>query len=333
MVGPPVLLAPPVDLPSKSSAVFAPDVALTPPRERSSPPGPKPAPRPAPATPSRPRRIRAGLVAVVLGALGVAAVREFVGDGDDDDVGSAVETPGTVTVTSISSGTTPDAAQPVAPANSAPTSAVPTDSAAAPIDPAIDAPETPVSLDPTATTNSVPPAGATLFSGVGNFVIELNGYDLSRKILVVSHNGVAAFELSMLDGDLNQLALVESVVGPLSGTYPLGFEGDATPSYLRIDADGDWTIEIKPVEEARVWQADLVSGTGADVLRFEGGASVVDYSNAGSSNFIVQYHRNPGFDLLVNEIGPIAGTTTMPAGPGVVVVDAAGDWTLSARPV
>jgi hypothetical protein len=179
----------------------------------------------------------------------------------------------------------------------------------------------------------VPPAGATLFSGVGNFVIELNGYDLSHKILVVSHNGVAAFELSMLDGDLNQLALVESVVGPLSGTYPLGFEGDATPSYRRIDADGDWTIEIKPVEEARVWQADLVSGTGADVLRFEGGASVVDYSNAGSSNFIVQYHRNPGFDLLVNEIGPIAGTTTMPAGPGVVVVDAAGDWTLSARPV
>ena len=88
----------------------------------------------------------------------------------------------------------------------------------------------------------------------------------------------------------------------MAGTYPLGFEGDVTPSYLRIDADGDWTIEIKPVEEARLWQADFISGTGADVLRFEGGASVLDYTNAGSSNFIVQYHRNPGFDLVVNEI-------------------------------
>ena len=150
--------------------------------------------------------------------------------------------------------------------------------------------------------------------------------------MVVTHNGVANFELSTLDQDLNQIALVESAVGAVSGTYPLGFDEEVTPSYLRVDADGEWVIDIKPIDEARLWQADFIAGVGPDVLRYEGGASVLDYTNAGTSNFIVQYLRNPGFDLLVNEIGPISGTTTMQAGPGVVVVDAEGDWTLSASP-
>ena len=268
----------------------------------------------------------------MLGALGVVAVREFVGGGDEEDVGSAVQPPGAATQPTISGDTTPAAGQPAAPETTAATSLAPTVSAVSPIDPATEAPGTPTSLVPTPPTNSVPTAGVTQFSGYGNFVIDVNGYDLSQKVMVVTHNGVAGFELSTLDQDLYQLALVESDVGSLSGTYPLGFDGDATPSYLRIDADGDWTIDIKPIEQARLWQADLISGTGPDVLRFEGGASVLEYTNAGSSNFIVQYHRNPGFDLVVNEIGPISGTTTMQAGPGVVVVDAEGDWALNARP-
>ena len=175
--------------------------------------------------------------------------------------------------------------------------------------------------------------GTTEFNGVGNDVVSLAGFDLTRTIMVVTHSGVASFELSTLDQDLNQIALVESAVGAVSGTYPLGVdELIATPSYLRVDADGEWTIDIRSVDEARVWNADFITGVGPEVLRYEGGASVVDYTNGGSSNFIVQYLRSPGFDLLVNEIGPISGSTTMPAGPGVVVVDAAGDWALSATP-
>jgi hypothetical protein len=285
-----------------------------------------------PAAPSRPRRFRVGVVAVVLGALGVVAAREFVGGGDEEDVGGAVEPAGAVPQISIAGDATLETGQPAAPAITAASSPQPSVTAAAPIDPATATPETTISLVPTPPAITAPAAGVTQFSGFGNFVIDLTGHDLSRTIMVVTHNGVAGFEISTLDQDLIQIALVESVVGSVAGTYPLGFEGDVAPSYIRIDADGDWTIDIKPVDEARLWQADSITGTGSDVLRYEGGTSVLDYSNAGSSNFIVQYHRNPGFDLLVNEIGPISGTTTMQAGPGVVVVDAVGDWALSARP-
>jgi hypothetical protein len=268
----------------------------------------------------------------VLGALGVVAVREFVGGGDEEDVGTAVEPPGAVPQASIAGDATPAAGQPVAPTPTVASSASPTATEVAPIDPATAAPETTISLALTPPADTAPAAGVTQFSGFGNFVIDLTGHDLSRTIMVVTHDGVDGFELSTLDQDLIQLALVENVVGAVAGTYPLGFDDDATPSYLRIDADGNWTIDIKSVDEARLWQADFITGTGAEVLRYEGGAAVLDYTNAGSSNFIVQFHRNPGFDLLVNEIGPISGTTTMQAGPGVVVVDAVGDWALSARP-
>jgi hypothetical protein len=184
----------------------------------------------------------------------------------------------------------------------------------------------------TAPANTAPVPGATQFSGVGTDVISLVGLDLTRTMMVVSHSGVANFELSTLDQNLNQIALVESAVGAMSGTYPLSVDEQPPPSYLRVDADGEWVIDIKSVDEARLWQADFITGVGPEVLRYEGGPSVLDYTNAGSSNFIVQYIRNPGFDLLVNEIGPISGTTTMQSGPGVVIVDAKGDWALSATP-
>ncbi len=265
---------------------------------------------------SGPRRILVGLVAVAVGTLSVVTVRAVVGGG-----------------------TTPVAGQPAEPAPATNVPDAPTISATAP-----EVPETAVAVTPTTTptattvpvlppaTSAAPAVGATQFSGSGNFVIDATGYDLTRKLMVITHNGVAEFQVSTLDQDLIQLALVESAVGAVSGTYPLGFDGVATPRYIRVDADGEWAIEIKPVEEARLWQADFIAGTGADVLRYEGGASVLDYTNAGSSNFIVQYYRNPGFDLLVNEIGPISGTTIMQAGPGVVVVDAEADWALSAKP-
>ena len=67
----------------------------------------------------------------------------------------------------------------------------------------------------------MPAPGATEFSGVGNDVVSLVGYDLTRTIMVVTHNGVANFELATLDQDLNQIALVESTIGAMSGTYPL----------------------------------------------------------------------------------------------------------------
>jgi hypothetical protein len=328
---------------------WLPPAVVVPPRPRTGPRIARQPIKPERAAPSGPRRFLVGLVAVVLGALCVIVIRTFVGD-DDDDADTVLSTPTLATQTSVvePGGATPATSEP---AVSATTVTTPTVSATAPVVPGSAAPDattipvdtapvTTVPTTPAPTTvpavtpsTDVPPApGTTRLTGVGNDVIDLASVDVARKIMVVSHNGVADFELSTLDQELNLIVLLESTVGAVTGTYGLGFEGEVVPRYLRIDADGEWVIDIKPVEEARLWQADFITGVGADVLRFEGGASVLDYSNAGNSNFIVRYHRDIGFDLLVNEIGPIAGTTTMQAGPGIVIVNTVGDWALSARP-
>jgi hypothetical protein len=316
----------PLEVPPDAMSVGAPVDDRPHPDEspRLLPPQPSPTPtrptrprRPERAAPTGPRRFIVGLVAVVLGALGVVVVRALVRSGDDDDI--VASTPSVVTqavtpdpgvVTPATGGPSPSEATVVAPA----TSIVP-DSTSPPTD-----------------GTPAPPPTATRFTGVGNDVVDVTAYDLARKIMVVSHSGVASFELATLDQDLNHLALVESVVGAVSGTYPIGLAGDPPPSYLRVDADGEWVIEIKPIESARVWPSDSIIGNGADVLRYEGGAAVLDYTNAGASNFIVRYQRDAGYDLLVNEIGPISGATTMQAGPGIVIVDTEGEWSLSATP-
>ena len=323
----------PVPVSVPEAVGWRPPVAPVPQQAPRYPPTPARQTKPERAAPSGPRRLLVGFSAVVLGALSVVAIRVLVRGDDDDDIETAVPTPSAVVQTSIPAPDGAGSPSTVESGASATTVAAPTVSAtAAPESPTTVPTNTPTVPAVPVTTNSTPAPGATQFSGVGNDVIDLRGNELSRTIMVVTHNGVASFELTTLDQDLNQLALVESVVGTVSGTYPLGLDEQATASYLRVDADGEWAIEIKPIEEARLWQVDSIAGTGPDVLRFEGGASVLEYTNAGSSNFIVQYLRNPGFDLLVNEIGPISGATTMQSGPGVVIVDAEGDWTLNASP-
>jgi hypothetical protein len=327
----------PVPVAAPEVVGLRPPVAPVPQQARRYPPTPARQTKPERAAPSGPRRLLVGFSAVVLGALSVVAIRVLV-RGDDDDVNeTAVPTPSAVVQTSIPAPDDAGSPATVESGASATTVAAPTVSATVSATAAPESPTTVPTNTPTVpavpvTTNSTPAPGATQFSGVGNDVIDLRANELSRTIMVVTHNGVANFELTTLDQDLNQIALVESVVGTVSGTYPLGLYEQVTASYLRVDADGVWAIEIKPIESARLWQADSIAGTGPDVLRFEGGASVLEYTNAGSSNFIVQYLRNPGFDLLVNEIGPISGATTMQGGPGVVIVDAEGDWALSASP-
>ncbi|HEX4981951.1 MAG TPA: hypothetical protein VFV63_09640, partial [Ilumatobacteraceae bacterium] len=278
---PPPQLRPPVELAIVEKAVgWRAPVAPPPQQARRHPPTPARQTKPERPAPSGPRRLLVGFSAVVLGALSVVAIRVLVRGDDEDDIENAVPTPSAAGQTSISvSGgdvTTPTVE-----------SGASVSTVAAPTVPATAASESPTTVPtntPTVpavpvTTNSTPAPGATEFSGIGNDVIDLRGNDLSRTIMVVTHTGVANFELTTLDQDLNQLALLESVVGTVTGTYPLGFDEQGTASYLRVDADGEWAIEIKPIEEARLWQADLITGTGPDVLRFEGGASVLEYTN------------------------------------------------------
>jgi hypothetical protein len=75
------------------------------------------------------------------------------------------------------------------------------------------------------------------------------------------------------------------------------------------------------------------NGSGNDVVTYSGGAGILDYSNAGDSNFFVIAYGANGGDLLINDIGPVQGSSRMTPGPTILDIQAQGDWTLTVRPV
>jgi hypothetical protein len=65
---------------------------------------------------------------------------------------------------------------------------------------------------------------------------------------------------------------------------------------------------------------------------YTGDGGIVDYSNSGDSNFVVQSYGNSS-ELVINENGPITGTTPLlTPGRSILAIQAQGDWSLTERP-
>jgi hypothetical protein len=86
--------------------------------------------------------------------------------------------------------------------------------------------------------------------------------------------------------------------------------------FLRIESQGDWTIEAVPAARADVplWVEGAYTGSGNDVVRYTGEPGLLSYSNADDPNIAVRSH----------------GSDT---GAMFVAVLADGAWTLTIEPV
>ncbi|MET8050562.1 hypothetical protein ABZU75_23485 [Streptosporangium sp. NPDC005286] len=98
---------------------------------------------------------------------------------------------------------------------------------------------------------------------------------------------------------------------------------------LKIQADGSWTLRLKPVSMARPWAGSKVSGRGDEVLKLDppsSGLTTVQARHSGSSNFIVDSYAENGTEGLVNEIGSWKGEVLLPDGAMLLTVRADGTW-------
>ena len=101
---------------------------------------------------------------------------------------------------------------------------------------------------------------------------------------------------------------------------------------LKIEADGAWTANVKPVSSARKWTASgKLSGKGDDVVRVDppaSGLTAATIKHQGKSNFAVTSYSPEGGDLLVNEIGAFSGEELLPNGTFLLQIEADGAWTV-----
>ena len=75
-----------------------------------------------------------------------------------------------------------------------------------------------------------------------------------------------------------------------------------------------------------------LTGSGDDIVRYEGSASTLTSTQGGTSNFIIWGYESDGkiAGLIVNEIGFYSGTDLIDSGTAIFDIAADGNWTLKA---
>ena len=90
----------------------------------------------------------------------------------------------------------------------------------------------------------------------------------------------------------------------------------STLAAMEVSAEGDWTIDIKPVSDARRWNASKdLKGRWDDVVTIEPGSfAALDglvYDAQGDSNFIVEVYTEDGRgDLVVTGLWLLAAVAS-----------------------
>jgi hypothetical protein len=168
--------------------------------------------------------------------------------------------------------------------------------------------------------------GTTVFSGKGDRVV--SGVNLPTGgicVLDVTHDGSRNFIVHTFDANGDKDYFVNEI-GNYTGRLLAIIESPVT---FEITADGNWSFEIKQLEESA---KTSFSGHGDDVLPIlTCGTGTWAFTHNGSRNFIVHSLTTDGVRYLINEIGAYSGEkyVVVPAGSNLSFeINADGDWTI-----
>lgn len=188
------------------------------------------------------------------------------------------------------------------------------------------------SLGPSAAP-SAPTFAAIRLSGTGDKVAKFEIPADAPAIAVITSKGAGNFSVESLAADGSQNELLVNTTGAYSGTvlFDLG-TGEHSVAF-KVGAKGAWTIEVKPIITARVWDTSTkLTGKGDDVALVSppaAGLTSISVTGAGKGNFVVQTYSLDGTStLLVNEIGVYSGQVQLPDQSALVQVNSDGAWSI-----
>ena len=187
-------------------------------------------------------------------------------------------------------------------------------------------------------SSKAPKNSSQTFSGTGDDIVTVK--TVSASVLVtMTHDGVSNFSVTSKTSNDDYIDLLANEIGPYSGTriQELGtsiFTKEKL-GLFEVNADGNWTIEIKPLSKAKKWNGKPLSGTGDLVVQVpkktKPGNKLI-MSHVGDSNFaVITYSSKGGYlDLKANEIGDYSGKSTF-GKSYYIAVETQGAWTLKKK--
>ena len=124
------------------------------------------------------------------------------------------------------------------------------------------------------------------------------------------------------------LSLLVNTTDPYEGIVPIDFRSGET-TQLEISADGEWSIELRPLTMTDVVNVPgSVQGSGDHVFRLDGNTTTASITgNAQARHFAVIGHGS-GWDLMVNTTDVYDGRVRVASGTWLIEVTGSGDWSI-----
>jgi len=167
-------------------------------------------------------------------------------------------------------------------------------------------------------------------SGQGDKIVRFVAQDAPTYARITGKGGGNFAVITYTGSEYGDLLVNE--IGSYSGSTYVA----AGVNRLKVTSSGSWTIEIRPITAARLWDGlDRLDGKGDSVvLLTDAAGGITTVKNKSRSNFAVIAYSPEGeyLDLLVNEIGSYSGEVLLPdADPIVLSIHAVGGtWSMSA---
>ncbi|WP_087484842.1 hypothetical protein [Brachybacterium massiliense] len=268
------------------------------------------------------RRSLRRLAGSLTGTLSILALLSACGTANDPPADDADATPASAAaaqeIERDDAGTDLDAAEPSESTDSSPTTEPESKTEAE------DEPETDTEAEPE-------PVEPQSYSGTGAEVVIIDPLGEDVFYATVAHDGSSNFAMWSVDENGQDIDLLVNEIGDYDGDVALNFAED--PAALRVEADGAWSIDLVPLQEAPRWDGSApFEATGDSIVIVAGvaeGLTPVTLTHDGESNFAIWAWGESHPDLIVNDIGTYDGTTLLPDGSLVLQVNADGNWTIS----
>jgi hypothetical protein len=154
---------------------------------------------------------------------------------------------------------------------------------------------------------------------------------LGPGLLHITYTGYGNFAIWNYDAVGERIDLLVNVIGNYEGIVLLDFMKDEETKRFAVESEGDWTIEIRPIDMMRVENVpSTFTGTGDEVIRLRGGnPDLMKVDATGDSNFAIWILiQGDGRDLAVNEIAPYQGTVVISKDTFVLIIEAEGEWSI-----
>ena len=167
--------------------------------------------------------------------------------------------------------------------------------------------------------------------GKGKKVAKFKIPDGVAAIETATHTGSSNFAVTSIAADGSQNDLLVNTIGIYKGTVLFDVDAGEHSVAFKVEADGSWTIVIKPVTSASAWNGtSVLKGAGDDVVRISPASSglvTLDLEFKGQGNFAVESYSDDGGSLLANEVDNFKGHVLLPSGSFLLSVTAdLGTW-------